>query len=365
MAPPPFSFSPNRHLPCLTPNSPVMKLTQITRILVGAGSLSLLATFFLPLWQIQLWAPQYPEGLNMKIWHNHLSGAFDIINGLNHYIGMREIKEEMFPEFKFIGILIGLFAGFGLITALIGRRNLLIGFVATAFLLGIAALWDFYRWGYDYGHNLDPHAAIVVPGMAYQPPVIGYKNLLNFTAYSGPDAGGWIVVGTGLLATILLGLELFYFHKKRNTPPVAAYALMGGLLLTSVSCIPGDPEPIRYGQDACHACKMTLTDKRFGAELITQKGKVYKFDDINCLTGFMRAGFVPEKQVAKVFIVDFARAGEFVVAQQAFYLHNEALRSPMRGDIAAFSSIPEQHKTQAAVGGGKTLTWAEVQNGSY
>jgi copper chaperone NosL len=342
-----------------------MKLTRLTRILVGAGSLSLLATFFLPLWQIQLWAPQYPEGLNMKIWHNHLSGAFDIINGLNHYIGMREIKEEMFPEFKFIGILIGLFAAFGLVTSLVGKRSLLTGFVATAFLLGIAALWDFYRWGYDYGHNLDPHAAIVVPGMAYQPPVIGYKNLLNFTAYSGPDAGGWVVVGVGLLATILLGLELFYFPKKSNPLASGTHAMLLGLLLIGVSCIPGDPEPIRYGQDACHACKMTLTDKRFGAELITSKGKVYKFDDINCLTGFMRAGFVPEKQVAKVFIVDFAHVGSFIEAPNAFFLNHEALRSPMRSDIAAFSTPEDQKKVQAELGIGKALTWTEVKNHSH
>ncbi|MBK9318081.1 MAG: hypothetical protein IPM91_04095 [Bacteroidetes bacterium] len=150
-------------------------MKPITRILIALSSLSMIATYYVPLWQIQLWAPQYPEGLNMKIWHNHLGGAFDIINGLNHYIGMRLIKDEMFPEFAYIGILIGIYIALGLITSISGKINLLKAFVVTGVLYGVAALYDFYRWGYDYGHNLDPHAAVQVPGMSYQPPVIGYK----------------------------------------------------------------------------------------------------------------------------------------------------------------------------------------------
>ena len=70
------------------------------------ASLSLIATYFLPLWRIDLWAPQYPEGLSMQIWLNKLSGQVEIINGLNHYIGMAHIKEEMFPEFKFLSYIV-------------------------------------------------------------------------------------------------------------------------------------------------------------------------------------------------------------------------------------------------------------------
>jgi copper chaperone NosL len=62
-------------------------------------------------------------------------------------------------------------------------------------LFGIAILADMYRWGYEYGHELDPKAAIKVEGMVYQPPLIGYKQLLNFLAYSGPDTGSWILMG--------------------------------------------------------------------------------------------------------------------------------------------------------------------------
>lgn len=70
------------------------------------------------------------------------------------------------------------------------------------------------------------------------------------------------------------------------------------------SCTTG-PEPIRYGQDNCHHCQMTLMDKRFGAEIVTDKGKVYKFDDLNCLVNFMKAGAVPETSMAQILAVDF------------------------------------------------------------
>jgi copper chaperone NosL len=61
-------------------------------------------------------------------------------------------------------------------------------------------MYDFYQWGYDYGHNLDPTAPIQVPGLSYQPPLFGHKRLLNFDAYSLPDVGGWIVIAAAVLA---------------------------------------------------------------------------------------------------------------------------------------------------------------------
>lgn len=343
------------------PNQKSMKLSKLTRVLIGLSSVLMVATFFLPLWQIQLWAPQYPEGLNMKIWHNQLSGAFDIINGLNHYIGMREIKAEMFPELRFIGYLLGIFIAIGLTTALLGSRRWLLVFVSTAFLYGGAALWDFWRWGYDYGHNLNPHAAIVVPGMAYQPPVIGYKNLLNFTAYSGPDTGGWLIIGISILATFLLFYEYFLDKKrqKRHLGSKEAMAVLLFAVLLFGNCTSG-PEPIRYGSDACAFCKMTLSDQRFGAELITQKGKVFKFDDLNCLGSYLHSGVVERPETAQLLAVDFVAKGQFIPVEKGFFLQHEAIKSPMRSDIAAFSSRDEREKVKTQLGGGKEMDWTAV-----
>jgi copper chaperone NosL len=189
------------------------KLNLITRIAVLVSALLMISAYYVPLWQILMWAPQYPEGLEMKIWINTLSGDVKIISALNHYIGMKHIEVEMFPEFQYMVYIVGFIIGVGLLTSIINRRFMLLTYASTIVLAGIGALVDFYLWGYDYGHNLDPTAPIVVPGMSYQPPLIGTKQLLNFTAFSGPDVGGWVFVVAGVLA---IGFAFFEFYSSRK-----------------------------------------------------------------------------------------------------------------------------------------------------
>lgn len=339
-------------------------MKPISRIFIALSSLSMIATYYLPLWQIQLWAPQYPEGLNMKIWHNHLSGAFDIINGLNHYIGMRLIKEEMFPELQYIGILIGIYIIIGLLAAITNKLSLLKVYVITGFTYGAAALYDFYRWGYDYGHNLDPHAAIQVPGMSYQPPVIGYKNLLNFTAYSGPDQGGWIIVAASIIATSVLFFTIWSNKKQSRkkqsslTPDLKVASIAALFFLSA--CSTSEPAPIRLGKDECANCKMILTDPKFGAEIITKTNKVYKFDDVNCLNNYIKGNEKLSSQVNLIFFVDYAHEGKFVLAHQAFYLQTEELKSPMGGAIAAFTTKEDLTKAASMYTQSNTITWGEA-----
>lgn len=341
-----------------------MVLSKITRIILGVASLSLIVTYYVPLWQILLWAPQYPEGLTMKIWMDNISGEVAIINGLNHYIGMKHISVEMFPEFHYLGILIGFLIAVGMAAAVFGRGSILFFFTLLSYVYGIAALWDFYRWGYEYGHNLDPNAAIIVPGMSYQPPVIGYKNLLNFTSYSGPDTGAWVIIGVCLLATALWWWEFFKNKKSKALAGkvagnLAAIALLFGLS-NLYACNTG-PEPIRYGQDNCQNCKMTLTDKRFGAEIITKKGKVFKFDDLNCLVKYLQSGAEPEASIAQIVTVDFNKTGSFIAVEKAFFLQNESIKSPMRGDVASFSTQNDLDGVKASLGGGKQLDWTALK----
>lgn len=188
-------------------------LTRSNRQLIGASSLLMIVAFFVPFWQIEMWAPQYPEWLHMKIWLHQITGDVDIINGLNHYIGMKHIKAEMFPEFAVMPYILAALIGFGLISAVAGQRWLAWTFLALLLAAGTAGLVDFYLWGYDYGHNLDPNAAIKVPGMVYQPPLIGTKELLNFIAYSAPDWGGWVLAisGTGVIVALLRDYRILKF----------------------------------------------------------------------------------------------------------------------------------------------------------
>lgn len=189
-------------------------LRPTSRLIIAVSALLMISAYFVPLWQILMWAPQYPEGLEMKIWINSLSGDVKIISALNHYIGMRHIEVSMFPEFTYMVYLVGFLLGFGLLTALVNKRFFLWMYVVLILSAGVAALVDFYLWGYDYGHNLDPTAPIVIPGMSYQPPLIGTKQLLNFTAFSGPDIGGWIFMSAGVLAIGTLLFEIYMLRKK-------------------------------------------------------------------------------------------------------------------------------------------------------
>jgi copper chaperone NosL len=190
------------------------KLKPLSRIIIAVSALLLISAYFIPLWQIVMWAPQYPEGLEMKIWIDNITGDVKIISALNHYIGMRHIEVNMFPEFGYMIYIVAFVIGFGLLVSIVNRRFMLVAYALLLIACGAGALIDFYLWGYDYGHNLDPTAAIVVPGMAYQPPVIGTKQLLNFTAYSGPDLGGWIFMIAGTMAIGALIFELYIFRKK-------------------------------------------------------------------------------------------------------------------------------------------------------
>ena len=185
------------------------------RMITVVCGLALIVVLFVPLWQIELAAPQYPEGLVLKMYPDKLGGNVEVINGLNHYIGMKTLHANNFIEFTVLPYIIGFFAAFCFLVALINRKKwlniLFICFVA----FGIIAMIDFYRWNYNYGHDLDPNAPIQVPGMSYQPPIIGYKQLLNFGAYSIPDIGGWIFIGVGLLLLTAVTIQ-FLKNKKTN-----------------------------------------------------------------------------------------------------------------------------------------------------
>jgi copper chaperone NosL len=189
------------------------KMSIISRIVIAIAALGLIATYYLPLWNIYMIAPQYPEGLNMWIWLTKITGKVDVINGLNHYIGMKHISEEMFPEFGFMIYIVAFFILIGLTVAITGSRKLLFTYLVLSVITGIAALIDYYIWGYNYGHNLDPSAPIQIPNFSYQPPIIGHKKLLNFDAYSYPAAGGWVVV---IATVICFAVWLFEWQRSKN-----------------------------------------------------------------------------------------------------------------------------------------------------
>jgi copper chaperone NosL len=189
-------------------------MKPISRIILAICALSMIGAYFFPLWLITLDAPQYPEGLTMNLWIDKLAGDINTINGLNHYIGMKHLSTELFPEFLYLKYIVAALICCGLITALSNNKKVLLGWVIILILIGIIGAYDFWQWEYDYGHNLNPTAAIKVPGMSYQPPLLGYKDLLNFTAGSFPDMGGYAVIIPAFL-TVLVFIYEWFFNKKK------------------------------------------------------------------------------------------------------------------------------------------------------
>ncbi len=175
------------------------------RVLLALSAALLGLAVLFPLWRVSLTAPQYPEGLGMYIWAHTVAGVgpndLQNINGLNHYIGMATIEPDEIPELRLMrpGMIAMAFVGLAIAAA--GRRRALQLWSGALLLAAVVGMADFYKWEYDYGHNLDlEHAPIKIPGMSYQPPLIGSKKLLNFTATSLPALGGVLAIGSVVLA---------------------------------------------------------------------------------------------------------------------------------------------------------------------
>src|SRR5665647_2222122 len=119
---------------------------------------------------------------------------------------MKAIVPDAIPVLHVMPMVLAALVVLGLIAALFGRRWAgwtWLGLFAAA---GAAGMVEFWRWSYDYGHNLAPDAIIKVPGMTYQPPLLGTKQLLNFTAASWPGPGGMAAGAAFLIALLALFL---------------------------------------------------------------------------------------------------------------------------------------------------------------
>ena len=189
------------------------KLTTPGKISIPIVILCLATLWVLPMWQIDLRAPQYPDGLKMKIWINNVTGDVDIINGLNHYIGMKTIHKEDFREFVYLPAVMLSFMALGIAVLLLKRKTGYYIWTGMFIIIGLLSFYDFYKWEYEYGHTLDPNAPIKVPGMSYQPPLLGYKKMLNFEALSQPDWGGYFYLSAGVL---LLAISIYEFRKSKT-----------------------------------------------------------------------------------------------------------------------------------------------------
>lgn len=172
--------------------------------LLGAAVL-LFASIKFPWWGMKFFAPQYPEGLDIVVYPSKLAGNIDIVNGLNHYIGMAPFSNESFPELKYLpGLIIGVALLF-IIVALVRRKGLLyipVGLLAVGGALGI---YDMKRWLTKFGTELDPKAPIELD--PFVPPILGENILANFVTHSYFTTGSFLLAAAFMLTVLPLWLE--------------------------------------------------------------------------------------------------------------------------------------------------------------
>lgn len=197
------------------------ELTLISRLLILIGVLLLIPVYLVPMYQMTLVSNQFPDGLELHIYASKLEGGktdnrddLREINTLNHYIGMRPLLESDFSEFKWLPLAVGVFALLALRALVIGKMSKLVDIVVLFMYFGLFSFWSFYQRLRDYGHNLDPSAAVKVK--PFTPPLFGTHQIANFTVTNMPEAGSYLMVAFALF------LILAVWHSARHTPAEAS-----------------------------------------------------------------------------------------------------------------------------------------------
>jgi copper chaperone NosL len=183
-----------------------------SRILVLVAAVLLVPSFFFPLYQMTLYSNQFPDGLVLKIYSYTLEGGHtnnrdDLreINSLNHYIGMRPLLESDFSEFKWLPFGIGAFVLLALRAIAFGKMSKLVDLVVLFLYFALFSLWSFGHRLYQYGHVLDPTAAIKVA--PFSPPLIGTQQIANFSVNNYPGPATYLISASLVLMIVALMLS--------------------------------------------------------------------------------------------------------------------------------------------------------------
>ena len=182
-----------------------------SRILVLVAALLLIPSYLFPLYQMTLYSNQFPDGLVLKIYSYTLEGGNTAnrddlreINSLNHYIGMRPLLESDFSEFKWLPFGIGALVLLALRAIAFGKMSKLVDLVVLFLYFAMFSLWSFGHRLYQYGHVLEPTAAIKVK--PFSPPIFGTQQIANFTVNNYPGPATYLI--TASLVLMMLALML-------------------------------------------------------------------------------------------------------------------------------------------------------------
>ncbi len=140
------------------------------------------------------------------------------------------------------------------------------------------------------------------------------------------------------------------------------FIIAGMFSIFIVGCTSTDPEPISYGKNNCDYCKMTIVDRSFGAELVTTKGKKFKFDSIECLAAFEITGAVDEANILSMWVTDAANPETFVNSTEASFIFSKDIKSPMSVGLIAYSSEQTADSLSASSLSGQRVNWEQLTN---
>jgi copper chaperone NosL len=191
------------------------------RVLVLLAVLLLVPTYLFPLWNMTMFAPQYPDGLRLNIYSWRLDGGHEgqdvrEINVLNHYIGMAALTTESFSEFKWIPFVVGALGLLFLRAAFHGTMGALVDVTVLFVYFALFSLWSFAYKLFFYGHNLAAGAPVKVA--PFMPPLFGYRKIANFEVYSYPGPASYAMAG--ILVMLLAAMVVAWMQHRRVTARV-------------------------------------------------------------------------------------------------------------------------------------------------
>lgn len=127
--------------------------------------------------------------------------------------------------------------------------------------------------------------------------------------------------------------------------------------LALVACAPAGPRDVHYGEEACGYCRMTITDRRFGGQATSARGRIEAFDSVECLADWVNAAAAKSGELPPAWVTDFQRPGTFISVDSARFVRLVRASSPMGAGLAA---VAASASTSSLAIDGPPMTWAEL-----
>jgi len=176
------------------------------------AALVLIISMFLPYWSMKMTAPQYPKGLRVNVYINHLEGDMREIDELNHYLGMPELDKGGQLERSISFIAIGVF-GLLLIAGVFIHNQWAAILALPVIAYPIVFVADLWYILYQYGHSIDPKSALGSAIKPFTPPIVGEGKVGQFGTIASFEIGFYLALASVVI--VLIGL---WFHRAAYKP---------------------------------------------------------------------------------------------------------------------------------------------------